>query len=269
MKANCPIVFIHIPKTAGTTFHSILHNKYRGAVFFPNKKQKLTDIESLSDESLNKIEVFKGHFHFGLHQKLNKPVTHITFLREPIARTISSYNHLIRKLHNEPEKAFIKENYSLKELLTNGKVEYLDNCITRYLSGLKDLKFGEIDKSAYELALKNFDTYFDHFGICEKFDESLILLKNELNWSSTFYNKVNTADKKSYISSFDKDTLDLLKQYNQYDIKLYKHALRKFETKINAYEKNFHKEVNRFKKQNLFLSPFRKIIRYIWLLVNH
>src|SRR5258708_6595833 len=42
-------------------------------------------------ERLARMQVFKGHMPFGLHERLPQPATYITFLREPVERVISEY----------------------------------------------------------------------------------------------------------------------------------------------------------------------------------
>ena len=44
-------------------------------------------------------------------------------------------------------------------------------------------------------ALDNLENYFTFAGITERYNESLLVLKNELQWSSPFYSIANKSKK--------------------------------------------------------------------------
>ena len=95
MSGTTPILFLHIPKTAGTTVHQILNNEYRGLPSFSiSHPDQISIFEKLSKEERWKIKVLKGHFVFGADAYYSEPTTYFTFLREPIKRSISSFNYL-------------------------------------------------------------------------------------------------------------------------------------------------------------------------------
>jgi tetratricopeptide (TPR) repeat protein len=265
MTALSPIIFLHIPKTAGVTIHYILLNKYRWKKFFTSKNYKqIKEFENLAISDRAKIKVLDGHFGFGVHNLFPTPPTYFTILRDPIKRSISGYNFLYQHTQHPFHKTIIKEKYSLKEMLKKGYIKNFDNCHVRFLANAIDLDYGKVDENVYSIAIKNFDNYFETFGICERFDESLIYFKRKLNWSSPFYINANTSNKKTYINDFDNETVELLNHYNKYDLMLYHYACEKFDLIIKSYGDNFDKEVKTFKKLNKIQAPFRKIIRAIW-----
>jgi len=265
MSGTTPILFLHIPKTAGTTVHHILNNEYRGLPSFSiSHPDQISIFEKLSKEERWKIKVLKGHFVFGADAYYSEPTTYFTFLREPIKRSISSFNYL-KSNHVFPfEKS--EEQYSLKDLLKSGHKKNFDNCHVRFLAGTTHLAYGEVNEETYQLALSNFENYFDSFGICERFDESLIYLKQRLNWAMPYYVKANVSEKKSYLSIFDEETYQLLNYYNRFDLLLYEHANKKFDAIIRLKGESFEKEVRRFKKLNSLQAPFRKLARTVWQL---
>jgi len=92
------VIFVHIPKTSGTTFNSILSYQYgyRRTVSVHLGKV-LEGYRSIEQEMLEtergRIRLVRGHIPFGWHGLFDQPVTYITFRRDPIKRVISLYRY--------------------------------------------------------------------------------------------------------------------------------------------------------------------------------
>lgn len=257
---------MHIPKTAGSTMLFILNNKYRlQKTITIGNINRLEPLTNLTDSEKKSIKVLKGHFHFGVHQHLKSNYKYITFLREPIVRSISGFNYLYSNKNHYFHNEMVKNNYSLKDMLTGGYIKNFDNCQVRFLAGVGNLDYGQVNENTYKTAIKNLDEKIHAFGICEQFDKSLIHLKKTLGWSNPYYVKANIAKKDNYIDKFDKQTVELLNHYNQYDIKLYDYALAKFKSLINDYGVSFEEETKDFQKKNSNQYALRKQVRNIWL----
>jgi CRISPR/Cas system CMR-associated protein Cmr1 (group 7 of RAMP superfamily) len=152
----------------------------------------------------------------------------------------------------------------MKDILKGGYLKNFDNCHVRFLAGANELEYGKVNQETYELALKNFDEYFEIFGITERFDESLVYLKRKLNWWPPFYANANVTKKKSSIKEFDEETYQLLNKYNRYDLMLYDHACKKFDAIVKSQGESFAKEVKRFQKLNTLQTPLRRVVRNVW-----
>ncbi len=260
-----PILFLHIPKTAGTTMQYIIDGKYKWRsmkTLTNNRYKHSVDFEKLSLQEKKKIKVIKGHLKFSSYiNDYPGEITCFTILRDPYKRSVSAFNFL-RQHKNHPFNAqLVKENYSLKEILKGGYIKQLDNCHVRFLASAQELKFGLVNEETYKTALKNFDTYFQLFGISERFDESLIHFKRHLNWSFPFYIPTNISNKKKSVLEFDEETNQLLAHYNQYDQMLYEYACKKFDAVIKLYGNDFTEEVKRFQRLNKLQAPLRNAIR--------
>lgn len=94
------VVFVHIPKTAGTTLHLVIERQYhpRKVVSIYTDEENADQINRLQNfpaTQKQKIKVIKGHTFFRWHQLLSQPCAYFTLLRNPIERFISNYYFLL------------------------------------------------------------------------------------------------------------------------------------------------------------------------------
>ena len=100
------LIFLHLPKCAGTTLNRIIEWEYNpmrvfsiDPVLFLWSYQKLNRWPA---KRLAPMQVFKGHMPFGIHKRLPQPYTYITFLRDPVERAYSAHaNHVGHGLETE------------------------------------------------------------------------------------------------------------------------------------------------------------------------
>jgi ribosomal protein L22 len=82
---NKTVIFLHIPKTAGTTLHSIIERQYPSSVVHTidgrRVHQSIAQLKDMSEEKRSKIKCLKGHIPFGLHEYLPGSSAYITFKR--------------------------------------------------------------------------------------------------------------------------------------------------------------------------------------------
>lgn len=230
------VIFLHIPKAAGSTLHWIIEQQYEPTTIFTiNEERTINDFTNLSEAERAEIRVLKGHMYFGLHKSLPQPSTYITILRDPIERVISHYYYVLREPRNELHERVTSQNMSLKDFVGSGIYLHLDNGQTRLISTTgADFAYGQCSEEMLRSAKENIKEHFIVVGLAERFDESLILLKRSLKWTRMpFYTKQNVTKNRPLKQDVSKDTLNLLEKYNELDIELYKHAQGLFEEIIN------------------------------------
>ena len=200
-----------------------------------------------------------GHFSFGLnvHQSLAQPTTYFTMLRNPVDRVISTYFYIIRKPDHTHHKT--THDLSLFDFVKNGVSPVgIDNGMTRLLCGIEDISsipFGCCTGEMLQTAKKNLAQYFSVIGLMDRFDETLILLKKIYGWHP-FYIKENVSRNRPSDPP-PPETIDLIKNYNKFDIQLYDYARGLFEEKLRTHVSSIEVELKRFR----FLNSIYKINR--------
>lgn len=82
------LVFLHVPRTGGTTLHHHL-----SAHFAPNEicPERFSRLSQYSPEQLEKWRFFSGHFNADEIRRIPGPLFIVTTLRNPIERLLSNY----------------------------------------------------------------------------------------------------------------------------------------------------------------------------------
>ncbi|WP_180954437.1 sulfotransferase family 2 domain-containing protein [Bacillus sp. V5-8f] len=218
-------IFLHIPKSAGSTLRSILKKNYDSQELrIGNREEMIESLKNLSKEEMEKIKCINGHVLFGIHDYLNeRPYNYYTMLRDPIEHVISEYYFIVRKPNNisyEKVKSMSFEEFVLSEEFT-GRTS---NRQTFFISGGA--------KDAIEIAKENLKNYFSIVGITEMFDESIYLFAKELGWEDYYYKKKNVTKSRPSREDFPAHLIEIIKKNNELDIELYNYGKQLLEEKI-------------------------------------
>jgi hypothetical protein len=250
------ILFLHIPKTAGTTLTRIIARQYRPEEIWSfDETHNWDDFVSLSEAYRARFRLIQGHMIFGVHELVRRPCAYFTFLRDPIERTISEF-HFARRTPMHHYYDWINgEKLGLKEFLESGVPTMFDNGQTRMLSGdWFRAGFGQCSEEVLAAATINLHEHFAVIGLTERFDASLLLLQRALGWKQVFYVRQNVADRRPQQANLSPDTLEVVRQCNQLDIKLYEQATRLFDEQVAAQGPDFERQVRAFQAANRFLT---------------
>ena len=82
------LVFLHVPRTGGTTLHHHL-----AAHFAPHEicPERFSRLDKYSPDQLEKWRFFSGHFNADEIRRIPGPLFIVTILRNPIERLLSNY----------------------------------------------------------------------------------------------------------------------------------------------------------------------------------
>lgn len=265
-KAEQTVIYLHIPKTGGTTLKRIADRHYpRESVYTIERDGTIDEFKKLSNSRKSKIRLLRGHQGYGLHKYLPGPSTYFAILRDPIERVVSYYYYIRRSPQHYCYDLITSNGMSLKDFLESEADAIADNGQTRLLSGMMEsgweVEFGECTEEVREAAKENLRKNFAVVGLTEEFDKTLFLLKRTFGWQRLFYARQNVSPKRPKRGNLSQVTLDAVTKVNLFDLELYQYATRIFQEQVRQQDASFAKEVESFQSVNQRLSP---LIRMLW-----
>ena len=265
-RTNPTLIFQHIPKTAGSTVHSLLNKRYKKQNIFRvfgsyHAHESIQKLKQLDENERRNIALIKGHMPFGLHKYLPGEARYFTILRDPVKRAISQYFYIKNNPRNPLHQPLVENNWSVADFMRKGESEGMNNGHIRWLLGdLQAIPFGEINESHLTQAIENIDKHFLCVGINEMFDQSLLILANKLGWTSLpYYVRMNTNKRKTAVSDED---IAAIKEYNEFDIRLYNYGVEKLKQEMQSIA-DFETLFKKFQRNNKYLSLIKSPLRLL------
>jgi len=222
------ILFLHIPKAAGTTLAGIAERHYPARKQYrlgENAQAAIERFNQLPEAERGRYRYIAGHFPYGVHEQVPGPYAYMTMLREPIDRVISFY-HFIRNDSRHPWHEVLPD--SIHEFALNCHLPVFDNGQTRQLAGdWGRIPFGECGPDLLERAKQNLEA-IEVVGLREAFIPSLLLAGQRFGWRRLGFQPANRNPDRP-TEPVDADTLEQLRQWNKLDLELYAFAKDRFE----------------------------------------
>jgi len=214
------IVFLHIPKTAGSSFQFVLNNNLGISHCHTNHSHKEIFTQADFEFARKVFPRLRGIAGHNLIDPLTLSVPnpfYMTFLREPVARVLSTYQErfITDRRHGRPARDFAEALRADEDM---------ENLHVKLMAGERNL-----DKA------KRFLERCDFVGLTEKFDLSLHLLgrlypkKLDLRYPMRRVASDNTIKK-----SIEKDSalMEMAREHNRLDIELYSFAVNEIFPKL-------------------------------------
>ncbi len=232
------LIYIHVPKTGGQTMIPILQRHFSDSRSFMayesprlTLKEKLKQYRDLDSDQKTSFELLCGHFPFGFHEYLpsGSPFAYLTVLRDPVKRVISHYNYVKNHREHYLQKVpglldcisnYVKNTNNFE--MNNGQLRLLTNC--------EALPYEDCNRDLLEEGIRNIDKHFKVVGFTEYFLESVLLMKERLNFSDVRYASRNVSKRKK--PPITNQELKTIQEFNQYDIELYNYCLDKFKQQL-------------------------------------
>jgi hypothetical protein len=216
------IIYVHIPKTGGSSVINIFHKIYgmerSVRVKNINNQENHNAVEKILLNEPFKYDFILGHLgELDFHNlPVERPFYYFTVLRHPAERVISLY-HYIRRSETHHRHELFKQIDNLETALP----QLGGNLQTRLISGMPPKH--EPTQADLEQAKRNLEMLFLFAGVLERFDETLLLLNQMLGWSRMFIQPPHlnaTSRNRSTSDEIYKRTIEL----NALDMELYEFA---------------------------------------------
>ncbi|BCS31454.1 hypothetical protein TBR22_A06550 [Luteitalea sp. TBR-22] len=226
MRDTPVVLFMHIPKAAGTTFAEFIHAHCGdtslgadellrdGVLFLPYGFRKPEDlvVPSYARSLLARpdLRAVCGHFWFGLHEHVSRPSTYVTVIRDPVDRVVSLYNFLR-----------IDGEMSLDAFAASPAYREVDNDQVRRLAGVEP-RYGECTEQMLDAACAHLEQHFSVVGVTERLEETMAVARRTFDWGGDYTpprRNVTTAEAPAVVVS--EAQRDVIRRRNALDVRLH------------------------------------------------
>ena len=227
------LIFLHIPKTAGTTLNRIIEWQYSPFEIFTMDPYRIRAtperLKRLPERRRRRLRMVRGHMFYGVHECLPQGATYITMLRDPVPRALSAYYFILRRPLNPLHRKVKRDRLGVEDCLRLFPQRHNLQC--RLISGLKDIATD--DERLLGIAKENLVKSFSVVGISERFDESLMLIATTFDWEIPLYKNCKVSKARPQI---DPGTVEMIRDHNRLDVELYEFGKGLFEESLQKKE---------------------------------
>jgi len=271
-----PLLFIHMAKTGGTSFLTGLASQLDGKTVDATKTRNLQNIldthpnmvhlwevpkEQELDSMNEELKFLGGHLPFGIHTwftenytsnlsdgRMTNMYSYTAVFRDPIERAWSHYNyHRVNIKDSNHEKTMgvtFKEWLQLYPFGSNHYTQFLTPThklwYTANVTELNIIHSNRPSHEAYLLARRNLLS-FDIIGMQDHLNDYILFLKMYYPFipSNFAIQKKNVNQKKQELTE---ENRELLREYNNYDMDLYRIALLMYQQQLDSLFYNLYDE---------------------------
>lgn len=219
------LIFLHIPKTAGTSLRWVLEGRYppRSVLrCYPILGCTRARLEEMPDAARRRISLISTHLPYGLHDLFPQPSTYVTMLRDPVDRWISRY------FSREPPPPATGITEAVGRLGADSR----DNRQVRLIAAVPDGQ--AVEPHHLDVAERRLRRRFAAVGLTERFAASLALFGRTLGFRPVTYVTRNATRKRPPVEELSPRLREAIREAHVYDIALYERARRLFDDRLLA-----------------------------------
>ncbi|MCA9199557.1 MAG: sulfotransferase family 2 domain-containing protein [Planctomycetales bacterium] len=245
------LVFMHIPKTGGTTLHRLLKAHFADELICPERFARL---EAYSLEELSRYRFFSGHFDRTNVACIPGSPKIVTLFREPKARILSLFyywkSHKWEVIEAKdlagPRMAKSMRLLDFLRCPLPGITPNIDNVMTRTLLPQfvvgPNREFG----MAEELVLPEATAFLDNmecFGVLEEYETTVNVIWGQLGWHRpatipvtrsrdkfSIYSEMEEVEREDITPKIEQE----LDRLTRYDTQLYEYAVSQLATRKSS-----------------------------------
>jgi hypothetical protein len=223
-------IFLHIPKTGGTSFRDVVEKVYTDG--------RCVSLYSIDPESLadaryrvGEADAVYGHLYYGVHEALGIAPRYVTIVRDPVARVVSFFRHQARDECSEYFER-IRDGLTLLGLLESGECHQVNNHMVRIITGY-ERSDPVHDPGVLQQALENLRA-FEFVGVAERMDESAAMIASRLGWDRIPpVPRLNTSPNGQPYPTDDGTRAAILER-NALDVQLHAHVVAEFDRHVKS-----------------------------------
>jgi hypothetical protein len=226
-------VFNHYPKAGGTSFVAVCRHNIQRSEISPELLEQ--NIRLARPERFEHYRFIFGHFGILTQMGFSRARYSITLVRDPIATILSTYNFWRTRPEDDPLTSQAKI-LSFPEFVRRfaKSPSIINNAYTHHFAAMgRDYPGEPADAELLFAVAKHNLGAFNFVGICEQFDDTVRLLCAEVGWrlpeSIPHENRSVRVQSKDAI---DPETLAVLQENNQLDLRLYEYAKQLFAERL-------------------------------------
>ena len=257
--------FLHVPKTAGSSFTRCLSRiygaRYLKANWFTfrgeNFQEDLERYHQLDPARRAALVMVTGHAPLVTGIEEIDALPTVTFLRDPVERTKSLCQHV--------SEGKSPRFYSAKDFDLDAFLDHLPasvNSQTRHLLGVRGLELPDLDPAAVAAqALDVLEHRLAAYGITEFFEESLLVFRKALGWKAwPVYISLNRKSTRRRLT-FNERQIARIRAMNEIDILVYDAARARFEEHLREDAAFLRAEMRRFRVRQALATPLLAVYR--------
>lgn len=211
MSNNKPLIFLHIPKTAGTSLRMALSESLGDHLkMVYNDPENFQSTDDIRNSDKTGISVVFGHYCFGVHHQLGLEPRYACVLRDPVHRVLSWISHVKSDKRHQFHDDLTR--LGSEKFVLSGKTEEVSNHQTMIISGIGGHAIDEA-----KLNIEN----FDFVGTTETIKDSTHRLGIVIGKDISVVPHANAGAQHEHSPSL----IEAIKQTNHNDNELYLHTL--------------------------------------------